>query len=584
MRLKYLIPAVLFAAGAAHAQPISGLFSYQGRITNAGTPVTGTVDVRFSLWDSSAGGAQVGSTIDKIGTSIQDGLYNTDLNFGVDAFDGTERWLQIEVRTPSGSGSYVNLGRQQILCTPYAIQTRGLFVDDARNVGIGTTNPQAALHISNGDLRVDGGLGVYTNSGTDLLMGTIINASTGVYLVFRNITNGWNTLAIGTSEYDGAGFVNMFDKVNQETLTLDSDADDTDNGVAEGEITLRSRGGGSGGIVSVRNDAGDETISLLGGIAGNSGMLSMYHPSSPFPYIELAEDFDAGGGGVLSIDYDNAGNAGFLVDGNYAGTSSTALSVLGSGSSFAVFTDKTGNDAVFLANDAVRDWEILNEPGVASATSNSAVLLSGGVQTVLSRTITAPTSGYCIVIGSCQLGATHSTGTNSDANVGVSDTAGALPANQDVLFRVASGAASGSYIVPATVHGTFSVTAGSHTFYLLAQETSGAIDVLDSQLSVLFVPTSYGTVSPTVLARDGGDEYSPRVAPMSQAEIEAERAQSIAAEFARRDSEAAELRAMMETLRDQVHDLQQRLDERERPRAAPSADPVGVAYDGTKRE
>ena len=53
-----------------------GTFSYQGRLTDAGAPVTGAADLRFRLYDASAGGNQVGSQITDTNVTVTGGLFN----------------------------------------------------------------------------------------------------------------------------------------------------------------------------------------------------------------------------------------------------------------------------------------------------------------------------------------------------------------------------------------------------------------------------------------------------------------------------------------------------------------------------
>src|SRR5215510_7680697 len=58
-------------------------------------------------------------------------------------------WLEIGVRVPPGSGSYTTLTpRQPLTGTPYALQTRGIFVDSALNVGFNETSPLARVHVT----------------------------------------------------------------------------------------------------------------------------------------------------------------------------------------------------------------------------------------------------------------------------------------------------------------------------------------------------------------------------------------------------------------------------------------------------
>ena len=146
-----LITLAVLGCLMSAAAPIDGRFNYQARLTSGGVPITGVVDARFSLWDAAAAGAQISSSIEFLGEAVSDGLYNADLDFGVAALNGDMRWLQVEVRTPAGVGAYVILGRREILGMPYAIQTRGIFVDDDKKVGIGTNTPIAPLHVESDD-------------------------------------------------------------------------------------------------------------------------------------------------------------------------------------------------------------------------------------------------------------------------------------------------------------------------------------------------------------------------------------------------------------------------------------------------
>ncbi|MHC5112393.1 MAG: hypothetical protein ACYTHJ_21250, partial [Planctomycetota bacterium] len=117
-------------------------FSYQGQIKLDGTPLDGMADFRFALWDAETAGLQVGEVIELNEVNVENGLFNVVLNqadeFGPDAFNGDARWLQIEVRSPAGSGVFSTLApRQAITATPYAINTRGMYVDGTGKVNIG---------------------------------------------------------------------------------------------------------------------------------------------------------------------------------------------------------------------------------------------------------------------------------------------------------------------------------------------------------------------------------------------------------------------------------------------------------------
>ncbi|MCH8147119.1 MAG: hypothetical protein IH987_03885 [Planctomycetes bacterium] len=56
--------------------------------------------------------------------------------------------MEIAVRSPGGSGEFVTLEpRQQVTPTPHSISTRGLNVDSAGNVGVGTSAPGAQFEV-----------------------------------------------------------------------------------------------------------------------------------------------------------------------------------------------------------------------------------------------------------------------------------------------------------------------------------------------------------------------------------------------------------------------------------------------------
>jgi len=596
--LVSLCAVAALAAGTAHAAPIDGTFNYQGRLTSGGAPITGNADVKFILWDAAVGGSQAGPVRTFLNVPVTDGLFDADIDFGVGAFNGDERWLQVDVRSPAGVGSYVTLGRQQIRGTPYAIQTRGLYVDDALNVGVGTTSPDEKLHVAAGDLRVDGDLWLYDSSGTQPLVHSYSHPD-GKYWVFQNGNTGYGTFAAGTSEGDGAGFLSLFDDSTMFVLGLDADRDNVSDGVEEGLMYVRSRGaGGTGGLISVQNNDGDETISLLGGgsrLAGSfttfdssgsalvqlsedlgAGRLRLFDPTNGYEYLEMHVDGSAGGGGLLFIDRNNINDIGFEVNGNYLGTESARVEVNGASRSIVLDTSVAGNDSVALPVDAIESTEVLDEPGVAGYASDSIYFFGTPLAAILSRTITVPESGYCFVIATGQANCNHSPGTTSRLYLGVSDTADSLPDNQDVLLKINASAGLGLWGHPVTVHGMFTVSPGSNTFYFLGQEDGGDWTITNMQLSVMYFPTAYGTVTPTVFARGGGDE--PVIGAMSPGEIRGEQLEAAAFDRNRRDAELAEMRTTMERLSSQVENLQRQLDDRPPCRAHP---PSGQGDDTT---
>ncbi len=192
-----VVAGSLSIVAASPAQtPLGPGFVYQGRLNLNGSPVNGPADFEFSLWADPTSqnpgtwltGAQVMNAV-----PVANGLFTVTLNAGGElggvnnfaAFDGTERWLEIHVRFPAGSGTFATLTpRQRIAPAPHALYaattdwtgltgippgfadgvdhggdghsldavdgspTDALYVNAAGGVGIGTTNPLSLVHVA----------------------------------------------------------------------------------------------------------------------------------------------------------------------------------------------------------------------------------------------------------------------------------------------------------------------------------------------------------------------------------------------------------------------------------------------------
>jgi len=109
------------ATMAGAAASFSTSFTYQGQLTDEGSPADGDYDFQFALYDALSGGAQVGSNVSADDMTVTDGLFTVLLDFGA-VFDGTALWLEIGVREGSSTGAYTILSpRQALTAAPYAL-------------------------------------------------------------------------------------------------------------------------------------------------------------------------------------------------------------------------------------------------------------------------------------------------------------------------------------------------------------------------------------------------------------------------------------------------------------------------------
>lgn len=143
-RLHTLVAfACALVIGTAEVQgvPFEPAFTFQSQLDMNGSPLNGTVDCRFELFADESGGVSIAAPVVVSNLAVTDGLLNATLNFGVDVFDGDARWLSVSLRSPHDPTDlqpFTALApRQSLTPIPYAMQSRGIFVDENEKVSIG---------------------------------------------------------------------------------------------------------------------------------------------------------------------------------------------------------------------------------------------------------------------------------------------------------------------------------------------------------------------------------------------------------------------------------------------------------------
>ncbi len=314
-------PSIAFGQGTA--------FTYQGQLQNNGVAANGLYDLRFRLFQDPLGASQLGSAILTNAVPVTNGVFTVAVDFGPGIFNGSNCWLEIDVKTNSAA-SYNDLSPlQQLTPAPYAV-----FANTASNVSgtisagqlSGTvpiaqlpanlvTNGQSGITLTgvtlNGALNLStpeifsgsapllyfaGGLQNFfagPSAGNPLNDTAPFNTAAGAYSLYSNQTGSYNTANGAQALYSNrTGYGNTADGGG--ALVLNTNG--TGN-TGEGTFTLENNQSGSYNTAS-----GYEALESLGSLTGTGGSNNIalgYNAG-----INLVENESA------DIDIGNAGVAG----------------------------------------------------------------------------------------------------------------------------------------------------------------------------------------------------------------------------------------------------------------------------------
>jgi hypothetical protein len=220
---------VAFHAGTASAQTTA--FTYQGRLTDAGSPATGQYDLEFRVFDAAVLGTQL-AVLQLDNVQVTGGVFTSRLDYGgitPTLFNGAARYMEIGVRPGASSGAYTTLTpRQEVTSTPYAIQaaniqqTSGNSVVTALN-DAATTTPISASKLDPNLVRFNPAapqVSVGDANGTAAMVslrgGSTCCSGPGGYTPadFKVFQNGsfvaTGNLGIGTIPFTGKGYRTMW--------------------------------------------------------------------------------------------------------------------------------------------------------------------------------------------------------------------------------------------------------------------------------------------------------------------------------------------------------------------------------------
>ena len=123
MKIKLTFALLILLTFGASAWSQTPDFTYQGRLLDSSAAANGNYDLEFKLYDAQSNGTLLG-TCTRPGTPVSSGIFTVRLDFPANAFDGTDRFLEIGVKPASDPGPFVPLTpRQPITSAPYSVRS-----------------------------------------------------------------------------------------------------------------------------------------------------------------------------------------------------------------------------------------------------------------------------------------------------------------------------------------------------------------------------------------------------------------------------------------------------------------------------
>ncbi len=114
------------------AGPVGSQFTYQGSLTDNGSPATGEYDIWFELLENESDNFPLADQVFE-NVEVDKGLFSVELDFGAGVFTGDDYFIRVLVRPGDSTDTYTLLEPvQRINATPYAVQSE--FLDDAEAI------------------------------------------------------------------------------------------------------------------------------------------------------------------------------------------------------------------------------------------------------------------------------------------------------------------------------------------------------------------------------------------------------------------------------------------------------------------
>jgi hypothetical protein len=163
-------------------------------------------------------------------------------------------------------------------------------------------------------------------------------------------------------------------------------------------------------------------------------------------------------------------------------------------------------------------------------------------------------AGYVLVLGTTDLIINHTSGSADFAIVGLSDWMGGPAVGQSHKTQIASGIPSGEYSSTVCTHWLFKANdPGTYAFFLLGYEnTPGSFQAYECELTLVYLPTSYGPTIPGLRAPLDLNPAKETGSGLTEADIARERAETESYNEARIRRELDAMSARIAALKEEL--------------------------------
>ena len=180
-----LIPAAVSAQGIG--------FNFQGRLNDGANPANGRYDLQFRLYDSIAGGNQVGPLVGRPDTTLVNGVFSVTLDFGNGVFNSPNNiFIEIAIRPNGSPNPYTILGpRQQLTVVPFAVRATN------------ATNADTATLATNAQHSIDAQIAVNATNATTATNSLSLGGVAPAGWARLNVQNSGDMLLTGKMQITG---------------------------------------------------------------------------------------------------------------------------------------------------------------------------------------------------------------------------------------------------------------------------------------------------------------------------------------------------------------------------------------------